>query len=89
MARSYQTVKMKPNDRTLYGVPGYLIQRFALLMDEQGLPVQAARMGYDRIYALERIATAHATRSQMLRQMALRLFHAYQGTQASAQQRLA
>jgi hypothetical protein len=54
-----------------------LLQEFKLLMGLEAWPVQIARMCYDRLYAYERIAQAHASASAALRQVALQLFHAY------------
>ena len=39
--------------------------------------MQLARMCYDRLYAYERIAQAHASANDTLRAAALQLFHAY------------
>jgi hypothetical protein len=38
--------------------------------------VQMTRMCFDRLYAYERIALAHASSDPALRQLALQLFHA-------------
>lgn len=54
-----------------------MLQEFKLLMGLEGWPVQIARMCYDRLYAYERIAQAHASASEALRQVALLLFQAY------------
>ncbi|TDM09470.1 MAG: hypothetical protein C4K60_09460 [Ideonella sp. MAG2] len=51
--------------------------RFRSLMVQQGQTVQVARMCFDKIYAYERIASAHATESEPLRRLALELFQAY------------
>jgi hypothetical protein len=64
-----------------HGADGHLdvalLQEFKLLMGLEGWPVQIARMCYDRLYAYERIAQAHASANSALRQVALQLFHAY------------
>lgn len=51
--------------------------RFKQLMARERWPVQLARMCYDRLYAYERIAQAHASADDALRSVALRLFQAY------------
>ncbi|MED5621204.1 hypothetical protein [Ideonella sp. BN130291] len=55
---------------------GVLLQ-FRQMMGLEHWPVQLARMCYDRLYAYERIAQAHASASPALRDIALQLFHAY------------
>lgn len=50
--------------------------RFRDLMASQGQGVQVARMCFDRLYAFERIAAAHATNHGPLRELALHLFQA-------------
>lgn len=57
---------------------GQDLQRFAELMAQQGLPLQPTRMIYDRLYAFERLAQAHASGDEALQQQALRIFDAYQ-----------
>lgn len=52
--------------------------QFKSLMAAEREPVQVARMCYDRHYAFERIASAHACASDPLRRLALSLFQAYQ-----------
>jgi len=58
------------------------LQRFHVLMAAEGHPVQMTRMCFDRLYAYERIALAHASSDSALRELALQLFHAchYSGT---------
>ncbi|MCA6214931.1 hypothetical protein KGA65_00080 [Ideonella sp. B7] len=51
--------------------------RFKSMMALEHQPVQVARMCYDRRYAYERIATAHASARDPLRRLALELFQAY------------
>jgi len=53
------------------------LQHFKQLMAAERWPVQLARMCYDRLYAYERIAQAHASASDELRRVALQLFHTY------------
>jgi hypothetical protein len=55
-----------------------LLRRFARQMAQQGAPVQLARMGYDRLYAFECLARAHACDDAALRRVALRLFEAFE-----------
>lgn len=63
------------------------LQRFHVLMATEGHPVQITRMCFDRLYAYERIALAHASSDPTLRQLALQLFHACHYS-ASAQRNL-
>lgn len=51
--------------------------RFKSLMAQERQPVQVARMCFDRDYAYERIATAHASAHDPLRRLALELFQTY------------
>ena len=73
-----------PADRALVALPlgGHvdplLMRRFARRMAVRGHGVQLARMGYDRIYALECLALAHAGADEALRADALRLFTAFE-----------
>jgi len=67
---------MQPAHFTLHTAAG--LQAFQALMSVEGLPVQLSRMLYDRLYAFERIAEAHATANEPLRRMALQLFQDYQ-----------
>lgn len=48
------------------------------LMADAGLDLQATRMLYDRHYALERLATAHARGDARLQALAQDVFDAYQ-----------
>lgn len=52
------------------------LQQFRTLMATQGHGVQVARMCFDRLYAYERIALAHAGSDPALRELALQLFQA-------------
>ena len=51
--------------------------RFKAMMGAEGQSVHVARMCYDRLYAYERIACAHASARDTLRRLALELFQAY------------
>ena len=48
------------------------------LMADHGLTLQPTRMLYDRLYALERLSTAHARGDARLQAVAQDLFDAYQ-----------
>jgi hypothetical protein len=48
--------------------------RFKSLMAAEGQHVHLARLCYDRLYAYERFAAAHASGSDDLRRLALELF---------------
>ena len=51
--------------------------RFRSLMVADGQDVHLARLCYDRLYAYERIAVAHASGGEELRRLALELFQIY------------
>lgn len=51
---------------------------FQRLMLTEGQTLQPTRMLYDRLYAFERLALAHASASSVLREKALQLFQRYQ-----------
>jgi hypothetical protein len=51
--------------------------RFKALMGREGMAVQVPRMCFDRLYAYECIALAHAGGQDALRRLALELFQAY------------
>ena len=51
--------------------------RFRGKMAEQALPVNVARMMFDRSYAFDRIALAHSSADQSLQRLALQLFSHY------------
>jgi hypothetical protein len=51
--------------------------RFRSLMAADGQHVHLARLCYDKLYAYERIAAAHASGSEDLRRLALELFQIY------------
>ena len=59
-------------------VSGDDLQCFAQLMAQERIALQPTRMLYDRLYAFERLALAHAGASPALREMAMRLFNGYQ-----------
>lgn len=48
------------------------------LMQVEGLGLQPTRMLYDRLYAFERLAAAHASGNTPLQALAMRLFGDYQ-----------
>jgi hypothetical protein len=54
------------------------VHRFVRAMARHGQPVQAARLGYDRLYACECFARAHASHDGDLRALALELFNAFE-----------
>lgn len=51
--------------------------RFRSMMAEQDLPVNVARMMFDKPYAFDRIALAHSSADESLQRLALRLFAQY------------
>jgi len=51
--------------------------RFRTKMAEQALPVNVARMMFDRSYAFDRIAMAHSSADASLQRLALQLFSQY------------
>lgn len=55
------------------------LRRFVRAMAAHGVKVQAARLGYDRRYACECFAHAHACDDSALRALALELFEAFEG----------
>jgi hypothetical protein len=57
------------------------LMAFRDLMAAHGHPVQVTRMCFDRLYAFERIALAHAGSDAVLRALALELFQACQEPQ--------
>lgn len=61
--------------------------RFRSMMALAGEPVQVARMCFDRRYAYERIAAAHAAGPDPLQRLALELFQAYHRRDESRLQR--
>jgi len=57
--------------------------RFKSLMAHEGQPVHLARLCYDKLYAYERIAAAHACSDEGLRRLALELFQIYHRREAA------
>ncbi len=57
--------------------------RFKSLMAHEGQTVHLARLCYDKLYAYERIAAAHACSDENLRRLALELFQIYHRRGAS------
>ncbi|HEY8976127.1 MAG TPA: hypothetical protein VIN75_18075 [Burkholderiaceae bacterium] len=51
--------------------------RFKSMMAHEGQVVHLARLCYDKLYAYERIAAAHASSDENLRRLALELFQIY------------
>ena len=51
--------------------------RFKSLMAHDGQSVHLARLCYDKLYAYERIAAAHASSDESLRRLSLELFQIY------------
>ena len=51
--------------------------RFKSMMAVEGQTVHLARLCYDKLYAYERIAAAHASNDENLRRLALELFQIY------------
>ena len=51
--------------------------RFRSKMAEQDLPVNVARMMFDRPYAFDRIALGHSSSDESLQRLALQLFAQY------------
>jgi hypothetical protein len=58
------------------------LRAFVSAMARQGSAVQAARLGYDRLYAFECFARAHACNDDELRGLALELFAAFERNEA-------
>jgi len=54
-----------------------LIEHFQRLMAAEGLPVQLARMGYDRLYARERLTLGCRSASWPLLQLSRQLWRLY------------
>ena len=51
--------------------------RFKSMMAHEGQTVHLARLCYEKLYAYERIAAAHASSDENLRRLALELFQIY------------
>lgn len=58
-------------------LPLLQLSKFRRLMQNEGSPVDLARMCLDRHYALEQLATAHASANEPLRRVAVELFSTY------------
>lgn len=54
------------------------LRAFVCAMAAQGVAVQAARLGFDRLYAFECLARAHACHDDALRALAVELFAAFE-----------
>lgn len=54
------------------------LQLFAAQMAGAQIALQPTRMLYDRLYAFDRLAAAHASDNAGLRALAMRLFNGYQ-----------
>lgn len=54
------------------------LQDFQRLLQAEGEGLQPTRMLYDRLYAFERLAVAHASANPALQQLAMQLFNRYQ-----------
>ena len=54
------------------------VRAFVRAMQGQGLAVQPARLGYDRLYAFDCLARAHASTDAALRELAVELFAAFE-----------
>jgi hypothetical protein len=54
-----------------------LLARFQQLMAAEGLPVQLARMGYDRLYARDRLTLGCRSNSEPLLQLSRQLWRLY------------
>ena len=57
--------------------------RFKSMMAAEGQTVHLARLCYDKLYAYERIAAAHACSDEGLRRLALELFQIYHRRQSA------
>ncbi len=57
--------------------------RFKSMMAVEGQSVHLARLCYDKLYAYERIAAAHASSDDNLRRLALELFQIYHRREAA------
>lgn len=66
-----------PHDPTGLELGMGALMRFKALMAGAGQDVQLARMCYDRLYAYERFAQAHASGDEPLQRLALELFQIY------------
>lgn len=82
-ALSQQPFELQPASDAATGRPVALIDdlktlgRFRSKMSEQALPVNVARMMFDRPYAFDRIALGHSSSDETLQRLALQLFAQY------------
>jgi hypothetical protein len=58
------------------------LRAFVRAMAAQGMTVQPARLGYDRLYAFDCFARAHAATDDALRALAVELFAAFERSTA-------
>ncbi len=58
------------------------LRAFVRAMAAQGITVQAARLGFDRLYAFEQLARAHACHDDALRALTVELFTAFERSAA-------
>lgn len=54
------------------------LRAFVRAMAAQGVTVQSARLGYDRLYAFDCLARAHVCNDDALRALAVELFAAFE-----------
>jgi hypothetical protein len=54
------------------------LRAFVRAMAAQGIAVQAARLGFDRLYAFECLARAHSCNDDTLRSLAVELFAVFE-----------
>jgi hypothetical protein len=54
------------------------VRAFVRAMQAQGIAVQPARLGYDRLYAFDCFARAHACNDETLRALAVEMFAAFE-----------
>jgi hypothetical protein len=54
------------------------LRAFVRAMQAQGITVQPARLGYDRLYAFDCLAHAHACNDEALRALAVDLFATFE-----------
>ncbi|MBV8124746.1 MAG: hypothetical protein JOY60_10020 [Burkholderiaceae bacterium] len=79
--RRTEDVPLEPLDLgqlVIASLEGHDLQAFSSLMARERLPLQPARMLYDRVYAFERLAQAHASNAPDLQDLAGQIFDNYQ-----------
>ncbi len=85
-----QAFELSPANTHVAGRPVALIDdlktlgRFRSKMAEQDLPVNVARMMFDRPYAFDRIAVGHSSADESLQRLALQLFAQYAKSEDAA-----